>query len=1148
MKKYRLTKALSFLGLIVAGMTYAQSNENYVQSINCQNDDCTKKSENIIYFDGLGRPKQIINVKATSSGKDLVTPITYDGLGRQVKNILPVPATTQNSNIHSGIANENTANSYYAVTNAFSEKKIENSPLNRVFERANAGEAWKMSSGKTQKLTYEANAGNEVKAFATTTSTNTVNNVSNTVSVLSIASANSGFYPVGTLYKNTVTDEDGNLVVQFQNGRGQTILIRKNDGTQNIDTYYVYNEYNQQAFIIPPKAVKQIEQNNTITDIILNELCYQYRYDGKDREVEKKLPGKDWEFTVYDRQDRPVLTQDGTLRTVNNNFNGKGWIFTKYDEFGRIAYTGFFSNTATRQVMQNALNSMAANPYNNEKRNSASFNLQGLDVYYDKQAFPTGSMTLLTVNYYDTYPPEAPEVPTTILGQYTLPQTLGANDDASTNSLQTASYVKNIEDNNWTKTFNYYDSMGRLISTKTTNHLWGYTNKEFKLNFTGLVEESYTNHRRTRIAQEVFIKERFVYDDQNRLVKKYHQVDNLQEELLAENSYNDIGELINKKTGNNTGTPLQSVDYTYNVRGWLTSINNPNNTNFNNKLFGFELKYENPADPTFAPAKYNGNISEFDWKTANGNMLRRYAYKHDKLDRLKDATYHEPLTTVPVTNGYSELLTYDVNGNIQTLKRYQAYDNTPLLIDDLNYEIYKGNQLIKVTDNSSNNLGYSLGGNTIAYDVNGNMTNHLDKGITNISYNYLNLPKEVKFAKDNNTLKFIYRADGIKLQKAYTYYASKSGSTITENTDYLDGFQYENDGGTGSTFNLKFFPTSEGYYDFEKKRYVYNYEDHLGNIRLAYYKGDNNLATIDKETNYYPLGLEYADYNGTYTQTPSYRYGFQGQEKQKETGWSSFKWRNGIPELGRFFNVDPLSEQYNTWSVYAFSGNRLIDSRELEGLEPQKVNKVSLPDDPIEFAEFIGGGFNSLRAAFSNNVARTANVLTNDAIRNKYEVDDDGSLILMTGVPKESFKEKVVNGSFDLATIGLTLGGGPEGALMSQGTKPAYLKAFESVKAFQKAEARALKLSQKARPNMPFTKSGKEAVKDLNKIKNGGKTKCVKCKIETVPGKKSKRGEVPPKNETQVDHIYPESLGGEGVPTNGQILCRDCNIKKSNKL
>ncbi|MDO3427380.1 RHS repeat-associated core domain-containing protein, partial [Chryseobacterium sp. APV1] len=178
---------------------------------------------------------------------------------------------------------------------------------------------------------------------------------------------------------------------------------------QNVDTYYVYNEYNQLAFVLSPKAVKQIsDNNNLITDAILNELCYQYRYDGRDRLVEKRLPGKEWELMVYDKQDRVVLTQDAILRTANNSFGSKGWLFTKYDEFGRVAYTGFFSNTASRQVMQNALNSMTANAYNTERRSSTSFNLQGLDVYYDKQAFPTGSMTLLSVNYYDTYPPEAP--------------------------------------------------------------------------------------------------------------------------------------------------------------------------------------------------------------------------------------------------------------------------------------------------------------------------------------------------------------------------------------------------------------------------------------------------------------------------------------------------------------------------------------------------------------------------------------------------------------------------------------------------------------------------------------------------------------------------------------------------------------------
>ncbi|MCT2561808.1 RHS repeat domain-containing protein [Chryseobacterium herbae] len=90
---------------------------------------------------------------------------------------------------------------------------------------------------------------------------------------------------------------------------------------------------------------------------------------------------------------------------------------------------------------------------------------------------------------------------------------------------------------------------------------------------------------------------------------------------------------------------------------------------------------------------------------------------------------------------------------------------------------------------------------------------------------------------------------------------------------------------------------------------------------------------MDKETNYYPFGMEYEGFQGTNTQLPTYRYGFQGQEKQTETGWSSFKWRNSIPELGRFFNVDPLSEKYAYQSHYNFSENRVVDGRELEGLE-----------------------------------------------------------------------------------------------------------------------------------------------------------------------------------------------------------------------
>lgn len=75
-----------------------------------------------------------------------------------------------------------------------------------------------------------------------------------------------------------------------------------------------------------------------------------------------------------------------------------------------------------------------------------------------------------------------------------------------------------------------------------------------------------------------------------------------------------------------------------------------------------------------------------------------------------------------------------------------------------------------------------------------------------------------------------------------------------------------------------------------------------------------------------------------------YRYGFQGQEMDNEvknsTGSSiNYKYRMHDPRIGRFFAVDPLAAKFPYWTPYAFSGNRVVDSREFEGLEPADAKK-----------------------------------------------------------------------------------------------------------------------------------------------------------------------------------------------------------------
>jgi HNH endonuclease. len=77
-----------------------------------------------------------------------------------------------------------------------------------------------------------------------------------------------------------------------------------------------------------------------------------------------------------------------------------------------------------------------------------------------------------------------------------------------------------------------------------------------------------------------------------------------------------------------------------------------------------------------------------------------------------------------------------------------------------------------------------------------------------------------------------------------------------------------------------------------------------------------------------------------------------------------------------------------------------------------------------------------------------------------------------------------------------------------------------------------------------ITEVGKKAVIDKKKAKNNGKTICEHCRTETTPAKQSKKGVLPPKSETHVDHVIRRSEGGRGNPDNGQVLCIGCNLEK----
>ena len=328
-------------------------------------------------------------------------------------------------------------------------------------------------------------------------------------------------------------------------------------------------------------------------------------------------------------------------------------------------------------------------------------------------------------------------------------------------------------------------------------------------------------------------------------------------------------------------------------------------------LFAFKINYNtvsNSVEGNVVPL-YNGNIAETFWRTSSDNIRRKYGYTYDYQNRLLDAWYQIPGSTVPLMNSFNEHLTYDSNGNIQTLYRNGEHEDASIpvfTIDQLAYAYDLGNKLLNVTDATNYSAGFNDGNNhqitfvnDFEYDTYGNLIIDRNKGITEISYNHLNLPKKITFGTQG-TITYLYDATGQKLKKTMT-----EGTNI-QNTEYLDGFQYTQEA-------LDFFPHQEGYVKVVSAQgvggsssfnYVFTYTDHLGNIRLRYTKTETQGLTILEENHYYPFGLKHNGYNSDHKifefndginsvvltpVTPSrketYKYKFQGQEHQDEFGF-----------------------------------------------------------------------------------------------------------------------------------------------------------------------------------------------------------------------------------------------------------------------
>ena len=871
--------------------------QNYIRTKIYLRDDQTRYLDEIQYFDGLGRPIQTIQRGFTPSAKDMVTYQEYDEIGRTSRIWLP--------GAMSEIENNGQFVSYSSViekskiTNKddhpYSLSVYEESPLNRIQKQFGPGGLWSESPVETVDLT---NSQTGVLACFMYIITGTRQ---------APTLGGSKNYDSGKLYVTKNIDESKNVSYEFRDRQGKIILTRQISDNKNHDTYYVYDDYGNLCFVLPPMVEGQKDAAT------LSSLAFQYRYDDRNLCIWKKLPGCEPIYYVYDKADRVILSQDGEQRENNKN----DWSFIKYDNFGRVILTGIAQ--LEKKLPHSSLLATYKNVFVKENIQSGSFygytwNTLG-EVPYS---------AVLTANYYDdidTMLNISSDLKTKL--SY-IPKSTYGTKHTSSKGLLVGTRVKYTDGNGniggEIATAMYYDIKGQLIQTQSTNHLGGTESEYVSYNFTGQpIHKQHVHKYPGKVDQtEIYTYE---YDHAGRLLATTHKLNTGAAVILAQNTYDDLGRL--KSTTANNQSAL-TTNYSYNVRSWTKSISNP--------LFSQTLSYN-----------LNGNIKTQEWVQNNKKLT--YQFTYDGLSQLTKAQYTGD-------GNFSTSYTYDKHGNITKLTRDGLTAASKYgTIDSLSFD-YKGtgNQVKYITDLGPNvdmptSSDFKQNKNTTkpyTYNTNGAMDSDPNKGLS-IQYNSLNLPQEMAVnnvsARGKNF--YTYTATGAKLQVKHWSdptlqtvpvlgTANEADYRNKNTTDYIGNKIYEN-GVLNKTL------IDNGY--IERNNYYFYIKDHLGNNRIV----ASATGSVIQRNNYYPFGMSFGEESGEEQGKQNFKY--NGKELDKQHGLNQYDYdaRFMDPSMIRFTTVDPKAEKYYNLSPYAYVGNnplRFIDPTGMVWDDPNVAYKL----------------------------------------------------------------------------------------------------------------------------------------------------------------------------------------------------------------
>ena len=686
----------------------------------------------------------------------------------------------------------------------------------------------------------------------------------------------SGFYPADVLYGILTTSSEGSTVTSYKDKDGSVICqityLEDNGSGGGVTpvygtTYYVYDEMGRLRYTIPPKAADLIS-GGTLTQAILDDLCFQYRYDNRGRKIAQWIPGKSgWEEFIYDKKNRLVFYRDPNL-TANSK-----WTLTVYDALDRVLMSGIYTGVEDRATIQNSLDD--PNVYT-----------PSTIVYYQKNyalmaTYPSGTWgcEALIYNYYDDYQLADPNG--TAWNTYTNALQFSEQVNVTGSETPWVSYrsckgkvtgskVKILtapdadpaKTGEWRETVNFYDEKGRPIYIVSKDLYQGnaihahYTGTQYDFSNKVLINKhvmSNTNATGTTSHSEL---NRNVYDiNSGQLTSTRHRVNSGSFVTQATFTYDDLGRVKRKVLGNFG----EIQDYNYNIRGQLSGINDyyarTGDRQGESRTFGEMLSY----DYGFTQPRTDGKVAGMVWRGSGSALAHAYGYSYDKGGRLTLADYHRGETppilppTITWTKANADYTTsnlkYDKNGNLLSMDQKGVKPGTGIVdMDQLKYYYANGgqsNQLLTVTDNAAfHDLGdfnNTNGTNAdYSYDVNGNIIADDNKGISFVTYNHFNRPQTVTLL-GGKKIAYSYDALGNKVQELVIDPAQP-----VKRTDYIGNFSYEND-------VLQYVQTTDGRTvrdngnnSFKEEYFV---KDHLGNIRsvidVTVYPIQEYLATYE---------------------------------------------------------------------------------------------------------------------------------------------------------------------------------------------------------------------------------------------------------------------------------------------------------------